>query len=109
VARPEGNDGEGWRPVVEVGGSQLEKMVGTRQSLGRRRQSVSVAGGGSAVVGDDKARFGGKGMGEVRRREEEPEWAPAFFLFIKIFKHPHFDIRIHYLPNVQILPNFVGR
>jgi hypothetical protein len=74
--------------VVEVGGSQLEKMVGTRQPLGRRRQSVSVAGGGSAVVGDDKARFGGKGMGEVRRREEEPEWAPAFF-YLSRFSNTH--------------------
>jgi hypothetical protein len=30
VARPEGNDGEGWRPVVEVVGSWLGKVVGTR-------------------------------------------------------------------------------
>jgi hypothetical protein len=26
------------------------------------------------VVGDGKARFGGRGMGAVRRREEGPEW-----------------------------------
>jgi hypothetical protein len=32
-----------------------------------------------------------------------------FFLFIKIFKHPHFDIRIGDLPNVQISQNFAGR
>jgi hypothetical protein len=26
------------------------------------------------VVGDGKARFGGRGIGAVRRREEEPKW-----------------------------------
>jgi hypothetical protein len=31
---------------------------------------------------------------------------PDLFLFKKIFKHPHFDIRIDELPDVQISPNF---
>jgi hypothetical protein len=30
----------------------------------------------------------------------------GIFLFIKIFKHPHFDIQIGNLTDVQILPNF---
>jgi hypothetical protein len=51
------------------------------------------------VVGDGKARFGGRGMGAVRRREEDRR-ALAFFLFIKIFKHPHFDIQIGDLLDV---------
>jgi hypothetical protein len=29
--------------------------------------------------------------------------------FLKIFKHPNFDIRIGDLPDVQILPYFAGR
>jgi hypothetical protein len=40
---------------------------------------------------------------------ETDKWALAFFLFIKIFKHPHIDIRIGDLPDVPILPNFAGR
>jgi hypothetical protein len=31
---------------------------------------------------------------------------PRHFLFIKIFKHPHFDIQIGDLPDVQISPTF---
>jgi hypothetical protein len=34
---------------------------------------------------------------------------PDPFLIFKIFKHPNFDIRIGDLPDVQILPNFVGQ
>jgi hypothetical protein len=34
VARPEGNVGDGQRPVVEVGGSRLGKLVGTRAVVG---------------------------------------------------------------------------
>jgi hypothetical protein len=34
AARPEGNDGEGRRPVLEVGGSWLEKVIGTRTVVG---------------------------------------------------------------------------
>jgi hypothetical protein len=40
---------------------------------------------------------------------ETDKWAPAFFLFVKISKHPQFDIRIGDLPDVQISPNFAGR
>jgi hypothetical protein len=31
---------------------------------------------------------------------------PSIFVFINIFKHPHFDIRIGDLLDVQISPNF---
>jgi hypothetical protein len=34
TARPEGNDGEGWRPMVVVGGLQFRKVVGTRVVVG---------------------------------------------------------------------------
>jgi hypothetical protein len=34
AARPEGNGGEGRRPVLEVGGSRLGKVVGTRAVIG---------------------------------------------------------------------------
>jgi hypothetical protein len=34
AAWPEENCGEGWRPVVEVGGSRLGKMVETRAVIG---------------------------------------------------------------------------
>jgi hypothetical protein len=34
VTRPEGNDGEGRRPVVEVDSSRLGKVVGTRAVVG---------------------------------------------------------------------------
>jgi hypothetical protein len=34
TARPEGNGGEGRRPVVEVGDSRLGKVVGTRAVVG---------------------------------------------------------------------------
>jgi hypothetical protein len=34
---------------------------------------------------------------------------PNIFWFINIFKHPHFDIQIGDLPDVQISPNFAGR
>jgi hypothetical protein len=34
VAQPEGNGGEGRRPVLEVGGSRLGKVVGTRAVIG---------------------------------------------------------------------------
>jgi hypothetical protein len=34
MARPEGNNGEGRRPVVEVGGSRFRKVVETRAVIG---------------------------------------------------------------------------
>jgi hypothetical protein len=34
MTHPEGNDGEGRRPVVEVSGSRLGKVVGTRAVIG---------------------------------------------------------------------------
>jgi hypothetical protein len=34
AAQPEGNIDEGWRPVVEVGGSRLGKVVGTQAVVG---------------------------------------------------------------------------
>jgi hypothetical protein len=34
TAQPEGNGGEGRRPVVKVGGSQFGKVVGTRAVIG---------------------------------------------------------------------------
>jgi hypothetical protein len=34
TAQPEGNGGEGRRPVVEVGDSWLRKVVGTRTVIG---------------------------------------------------------------------------
>jgi hypothetical protein len=36
AARPEGNGGEGWRPVVEVSGSWPGKVVGTRVIVGAK-------------------------------------------------------------------------
>jgi hypothetical protein len=38
VARPEGNNGEGRRPVVEVGSSRLRKVVRTQAVVGAARQ-----------------------------------------------------------------------
>jgi hypothetical protein len=34
---------------------------------------------------------------------------PGIFLYIWIFKHPQFDIRIGDLPDVEISPNFAGQ
>jgi hypothetical protein len=34
MARSEGNGGEGWRSVMEVGSSQFRKVVGTRAVVG---------------------------------------------------------------------------
>jgi hypothetical protein len=59
-----------WRWVARGSG----RWSGYERSLRRCRQSASVAKGSQAVVGDGKARVGGRGVGAVRRREEEPEW-----------------------------------
>jgi hypothetical protein len=75
VAQPEGNDGEGWRSVVEVGGSRFRKVVGTRAVVGvASTECVS----GWRRLGGDRRRQGKASMAEewerVRWREEESEW-----------------------------------
>jgi hypothetical protein len=74
AARPKGNDREGRRPVVEVGGSRLGKVVGTWVIVGvastERVSGQRQLGGGRRW----KACFGDRGMGAVRGREVEPEW-----------------------------------
>jgi hypothetical protein len=48
AAQPEGNGGEGRRPVVEVGGSRLGKVVRTRAVIGAA--STECAGGQRRLV-----------------------------------------------------------
>jgi hypothetical protein len=43
AARPEGNNGEGRRPVVEVGSSWLGKVVRTQAVVGAARQWSATA------------------------------------------------------------------
>jgi hypothetical protein len=73
---------------------------GDAQGGGCTSRAWSGCGGWSA----SSARGGGRGCAAVMRArrqrsgavEAAPEtdkWAPAIFLFNKIFRHPHFDIR----------------
>jgi hypothetical protein len=44
AARPEGNGGEGWRPVVVVDSSRFRKVAAHERSLGWHRWSRRAAG-----------------------------------------------------------------
>jgi hypothetical protein len=75
VARPEGNGGEGRRPVVQVGGSWFGKVVGTwavvgvalMERIGGRRR----LGGGRRWQDMELAA---EEWERVRWHEEESEW-----------------------------------
>jgi hypothetical protein len=65
-----------------------------RQSSGHRCMAEQLA---RAREASDRALF---------NRPPSLTGRPNIFLFIKVFKHPHFDIRIGELLAVQISPNF---
>jgi hypothetical protein len=71
---------------------------------GYMRRARSRRGGWSIAP----VRGGGSGRAAVtcaRRQRSRLTSGPDIFLFIKIFKHSHFDIRIGDLPDVEISPN----
>jgi hypothetical protein len=65
-----------------------------RQSSGHRRVAEQLA---HACEASDRASF---------KRPLSLIGGPNIFLFIKIFKYPHFDIQIGDLLDVQNPPNF---
>jgi hypothetical protein len=58
------------------------------------------------VVAEQLLRARDASVWALFKRRQRLKSGPDIFLFIKIFKHPHFDIPIGDLPDVQILPIF---
>jgi hypothetical protein len=68
---------------------------GTTSPTDRQRDEVTyrvaaacIAHGADVVAGRQRRRE----VAAVAMKLETDKWAPTFFLFKKIFKHPHFDI-----------------